>query len=109
MKDVGCDGYLGSLMREDNCRVCGGRNENCNTINGIFNESNLQVGYNDILLIPAGATNILVREEGKGSNNYLGKYFSPEGGYFLICVMQIVFKIMLPNFQQYVIVLVIFI
>ena len=29
-------------------------------------------GYNDVLLIPAGATNIVVREV-KASNNYLGK------------------------------------
>jgi len=72
LQPIGCDGYLGSPKREDNCRQCGGSNENCNTIRGLFNETELQVGYNDILLIPAGATNILVREEGKGSNNYLG-------------------------------------
>jgi hypothetical protein len=30
-------------------------------------------GYNDILLIPAGATNIRVREV-QASNNYLGLY-----------------------------------
>lgn len=30
-------------------------------------------GYNDILLIPQGATNILI-EEIKPSSNYLGKY-----------------------------------
>lgn len=28
-------------------------------------------GYNDVLLIPAGATNIIIRES-KASNNYLG-------------------------------------
>ncbi len=60
-------------MSYDNCRVCGGSNENCNTIDGLFNSSDLVVGYNDILLIPAGATNVLIKEEGKGSNNYLGK------------------------------------
>lgn len=32
-------------------------------------------GYNDILLIPAGATNIQVREV-QASNNYLGLYHS---------------------------------
>lgn len=30
------------------------------------------LGYNDILLIPEGATNIFI-EERKASNNYLGK------------------------------------
>lgn len=34
----------------------------------------LITGYNDILLIPAGATNIKVQET-KASNNYLGNVF----------------------------------
>ncbi|PSN47564.1 hypothetical protein C0J52_19332 [Blattella germanica] len=51
---VGCDMMLGSTAREDNCRECGGDGSS----------------YNDILLIPAGATNIQVREI-KASNNYL--------------------------------------
>lgn len=61
---------LGSNVREDNCRVCGGDGSTCNTVRGRLDMQDLQVGYNDILLIPSGATNILVQEIGP-SNNYL--------------------------------------
>ncbi|XP_042237860.1 papilin-like isoform X4 [Homarus americanus] len=67
---VGCDHILGSSAQEDNCRVCGGDGSTCNTITGDFMQKTLTVGYNDIVLIPAGATNIYV-EEVKASNNYL--------------------------------------
>ena len=33
-------------------------------------------GYNDVLLIPVGATNIVIRER-KPTNNYLGNIISP--------------------------------
>ena len=62
---------LGSDAREDKCRNCGGDGSQCTTVQGVFEQNNMQVGYNDILLIPAGATNILVREA-RPSNNYLG-------------------------------------
>ncbi|XP_023705293.1 papilin isoform X5 [Cryptotermes secundus] len=68
---VGCDMMLGSSAREDRCRECGGDGSSCNTVRGILEmDDDLQVGYNDILLIPAGATNIQVREV-QASNNYL--------------------------------------
>ncbi|CAG5118618.1 unnamed protein product, partial [Candidula unifasciata] len=35
---VGCDGYLGSQVREDNCRVCAGDNSTCKTISGYFDK-----------------------------------------------------------------------
>jgi hypothetical protein len=69
---VGCDGMLGSPAREDSCRICNGDGTSCNTVKGSFDSSNLQVGYNDILLIPPGATNIRIKER-QASNNYLGK------------------------------------
>lgn len=68
---IGCDNKLGSTAREDKCRNCGGTGENCDTFEGTFFDNNLQVGYNDILLIPAGATNIVIKEVTQ-SNNYLG-------------------------------------
>ncbi|XP_075221688.1 proteoglycan-like sulfated glycoprotein papilin isoform X2 [Lycorma delicatula] len=67
---VGCDMMLGSPAREDKCRECGGDNSGCTTFSGILHNDHLQVGYNDILLIPAGAINIKIREV-KTSNNYL--------------------------------------
>ncbi|ODM97201.1 Papilin [Orchesella cincta] len=78
---VGCDGILGSRKRQDKCRVCGGDGSNCNTVQGIFDSNELQVGYNDVLLIPAGATNILVRET-QATNNYLA-IRNTSGHYYL--------------------------
>ncbi|XP_065345733.1 papilin-like [Cloeon dipterum] len=63
---VGCDLFLGSSLREDKCRDCGGDNSGCITISEIISFetdlSDVERGYNDLLLIPAGATNIFVRE-----------------------------------------------
>ncbi|KAG8262319.1 hypothetical protein J6590_054750 [Homalodisca vitripennis] len=67
---VGCDHMLGSSAREDQCRECGGDGSSCNTVQGILENDDLQVGYNDLMLIPAGATNIRIQEI-KPSNNYL--------------------------------------
>jgi hypothetical protein len=61
---------LGSNVKEDKCRVCGGDGSSCRTVEGVFDLDNLQVGYNDILLIPAGATNIKINER-FATNNYL--------------------------------------
>ncbi|KAK9688591.1 ADAM-TS Spacer 1 [Popillia japonica] len=67
---VGCDMMLGSNAREDQCRVCEGDGTTCNTMHGLLDMQDLQVGYNDILLIPSGAVNIKVWEADR-SNNYL--------------------------------------
>jgi len=72
---VGCDKELGSSKREDKCRICGGDGSGCTTVPGLFDLNDLTVGYNDILLVPKGATNILIRET-TPSNNYLGKYWA---------------------------------
>jgi papilin len=61
---------LGSPAREDKCRKCQGDGASCKTVNGLLDMNNLQVGYNDILLIPQGATNILIQERSP-SNNYI--------------------------------------
>lgn len=79
---------LGSSAKEDKCRVCGGNGTACNTIVGLLDMQDMQpgtviamswcdwlhcfvAGYNDVLLMPAGATNVRV-EEIAPSNNYLG-------------------------------------
>ncbi|XP_055949336.1 papilin-like [Argiope bruennichi] len=67
---VGCDMMLGSDVKEDKCQECGGDGSNCKTIEGVFDLKNLQVGYNDIILIPTGATSIKIKEL-EPSNNYL--------------------------------------
>ncbi|XP_077523484.1 papilin-like [Amblyomma americanum] len=67
---VGCDKMLGSDAVEDKCRVCRGDGSSCNTNEGVFDPGDLKIGYNDILRIPTGATNIKI-EEKLPTNNYL--------------------------------------
>ncbi|KAH9375113.1 hypothetical protein HPB48_019072 [Haemaphysalis longicornis] len=66
---VGCDKMLGSDAVEDKCRKCRGDGTSCSTIEGVFDLDNLEVGYNDILLIPTGATNIRIEEKFPTNNN----------------------------------------
>uniref|UniRef100_A0A182T0M5 ADAM_spacer1 domain-containing protein n=1 Tax=Anopheles maculatus TaxID=74869 RepID=A0A182T0M5_9DIPT len=67
---VGCDMMLGSEAKEDKCRICRGDGSSCKTVSGLLDANNLQVGYNDLVLIPSGATNVLISERAP-SNNYL--------------------------------------
>ncbi|XP_035782943.1 papilin-like isoform X2 [Anopheles albimanus] len=67
---VGCDMMLGSQAKEDKCRVCRGDGSSCKTVSGVLDQTNLQVGYNDLLLVPTGATNVVINERAP-SNNYL--------------------------------------
>lgn len=36
---VGCDKVLGSDVREDRCRICGGDGSSCVSVEGLFNDS----------------------------------------------------------------------
>ncbi|KAJ4943326.1 hypothetical protein JOQ06_005829, partial [Pogonophryne albipinna] len=38
-KHVGCDRVLGSDVREDRCRICGGDGSSCDSVEGLFNDS----------------------------------------------------------------------
>uniref|UniRef100_A0A8C9XZH5 ADAM metallopeptidase with thrombospondin type 1 motif, 10 n=1 Tax=Sander lucioperca TaxID=283035 RepID=A0A8C9XZH5_SANLU len=38
-KHVGCDRVLGSDVREDRCRICGGDGSRCMSVEGLFNDS----------------------------------------------------------------------
>ena len=59
---VGCDGLLGSTTEEDKCRVCGGDGSGCETVNAVIKDEDFKMGYNDLSMIPPGATNILISE-----------------------------------------------
>ncbi|XP_028855606.1 A disintegrin and metalloproteinase with thrombospondin motifs 10 isoform X3 [Denticeps clupeoides] len=61
-KHVGCDRILGSDIREDRCRVCGGDGSNCEVIEGDFNESLPKGGYEEVVRIPKGSVFIYVQE-----------------------------------------------
>ena len=71
---------LGSDIQEDLCRICGGDGRDCNTVSGLLDNKDLQKGYEDLALIPAGATNIRITET-KTSNNYLA--LRNDSAYFL--------------------------
>lgn len=78
---VGCDMMLGSEAREDKCGRCSGDGTSCRTTTGQLNANDMQMGYNDVLLIPAGATNIYIKEA-MPSNNYLAVR-NASGNYYL--------------------------
>ncbi|KAI1882299.1 hypothetical protein AGOR_G00249250 [Albula goreensis] len=59
-RQAGCDHVLNSKAKNDKCGVCGGDNSSCRTLTGTFN--NAQYGYNIVVRIPAGATNIDIRQ-----------------------------------------------
>ncbi|MBN3308697.1 ATS9 metalloproteinase, partial [Amia calva] len=65
-RQAGCDHVLNSKARRDKCGVCGGDNSSCKTVAGTFNTVNY--GYNVVVHIPSGATNIDVRQ-----HSYSGK------------------------------------
>ncbi|XP_061384586.1 papilin isoform X3 [Danaus plexippus] len=79
---VGCDMMLGSNAREDKCRQCRGNGTNCHTVSGLLDTDDLRKGYNDMLLIPQGATNIFI-EEVRESNNYLALRAKQDNVYYL--------------------------
>ena len=61
--------------------MCGGDGSGCETVTGVMRDQDLKMGYNDMSMIPVGATNILITEM-KASNNYLALRNS-SGHYFL--------------------------
>ncbi|KAL7833513.1 hypothetical protein AOLI_G00284730 [Acnodon oligacanthus] len=67
----GCDLVFGSQQQEDACMVCGGQNTTCLHHHSVY-QSNSQefgpFGYNEVTMIPAGATHIRVTDNSK---NYL--------------------------------------
>ncbi|RXM91304.1 A disintegrin and metalloproteinase with thrombospondin motifs 9 [Acipenser ruthenus] len=83
-RQAGCDHVLNSKARRDKCGVCGGDNSSCKTVSGTFNT--VSYGYNIVVRIPSGATNVDVRQHsysGKPEDdNYLA--FSNSRGEFLL-------------------------
>ncbi|XP_066495448.1 A disintegrin and metalloproteinase with thrombospondin motifs 15 [Tiliqua scincoides] len=91
---AGCDGKLGSKKKFDKCGVCGGDGKSCKKVSGLFTKP--MHGYNFVVLIPAGASNIDIRQRGyKGlvsDDNYLavknghGKYLL--NGHFIVSAVE---------------------
>ncbi|XP_060766580.1 A disintegrin and metalloproteinase with thrombospondin motifs 9-like isoform X3 [Neoarius graeffei] len=72
-RQAGCDHILNSKARRDKCGVCGGDNSSCKTVAGTLNT--VHYGYNLVVRIPSGATNIDVRQHSYSAkpedDNYL--------------------------------------
>ncbi|XP_064186122.1 A disintegrin and metalloproteinase with thrombospondin motifs 10 [Anguilla rostrata] len=61
-KHVGCDRILGSDVREDRCRTCGGDGSGCEVIEGVFNDSLPEGGYEEVVRVPKGSVFIHIQE-----------------------------------------------
>ncbi|KAI6051147.1 ADAMTS-like protein 4 isoform X1 [Marmota monax] len=66
----GCDGILGSGKRPDGCGVCGGDGSTCRLISGNLTDRGGPLGYQKILWIPAGASQLQIAQH-RPSSNYL--------------------------------------
>ncbi|NWR29159.1 PPN protein, partial [Tachuris rubrigastra] len=77
---VGCDNMLESDKKEDKCLQCGGDGTTCYGVKGTFDVTSLPKGYNQIFIIPMGATSIQVKEVMPSRNflavkNVRGEYY----------------------------------
>ncbi|KAM7156010.1 papilin isoform 4-T4 [Molossus nigricans] len=78
---VGCDHKLDSSKQEDKCLQCGGDGTTCYPVTGTFDANDLSRGYNQILIVPVGATSVHI-EEVAASRNFLAVK-SVQGEYYL--------------------------
>ncbi|XP_074765729.1 papilin isoform X1 [Athene noctua] len=77
---VGCDNMLESAKKEDKCLKCGGDGSTCYGVKGTFDVPSLPKGYNQIFIIPVGATSIQIKEVMPSRNflavkNVRGEYY----------------------------------
>ncbi|NXF42513.1 PPN protein, partial [Oceanites oceanicus] len=77
---VGCDNMLESAKEEDKCLQCGGDGSTCYGVKGTFDVPSLPKGYNQIFIIPVGATSIRIKEVMPSRNflavkNVRGEYY----------------------------------
>ncbi|KAM8854448.1 A disintegrin and metalloproteinase with thrombospondin motifs 15-like [Synchiropus picturatus] len=59
---AGCDGKLDSKKKFDKCGVCSGDNQGCKKVSGMFSKP--IHGYNFVVTLPVGASNIDIRQRG---------------------------------------------
>ncbi|KAJ0062861.1 hypothetical protein NL108_008148, partial [Boleophthalmus pectinirostris] len=69
-KRLGCDNMLESSQQEDPCLQCGGNGQTCRQVKSTFSTRDLPNGYNQMFIIPVGATTISIRES-VATRNYL--------------------------------------
>ncbi|KAM3616433.1 uncharacterized protein V6R79_017746 [Siganus canaliculatus] len=59
---AGCDRKLESNRKFDRCGVCGGDNQSCKKVSGMFTKP--IHGYNFVVTLPVGASNVDIRQRG---------------------------------------------
>ncbi|KAJ8984117.1 hypothetical protein NQ317_017326 [Molorchus minor] len=70
----GCDNKLESKMALDDCGICGGDNSHCQEISGTYNKPAESSGYNKVLRIPRGSSNLNITQDSYSyttDDNYL--------------------------------------
>lgn len=84
---AGCDRVLDSTSALDLCGVCGGDGSSCKKVAGVHNDRPRQPGYSAVLRIPAGSSNLDIRQHShNGSSkddNYLALVDTATGHYIL--------------------------
>lgn len=81
---AGCDRVIGSNKKFDKCGICGGNGSTCKKVSGTFTKS--RPGYHDVITIPAGATNIEVKQRNTRGSMHDGSYLAvkaADGTYIL--------------------------
>ncbi|XP_076867970.1 A disintegrin and metalloproteinase with thrombospondin motifs 8 [Brachyhypopomus gauderio] len=81
---AGCDQVIGSNLKLDKCGICGGDGSSCRKISGSLNKATF--GYNDIVTVPTGATNIDVKQRSHRGIRHDGNYLAvkaEDGTYIL--------------------------
>ncbi|XP_076367645.1 A disintegrin and metalloproteinase with thrombospondin motifs 9-like isoform X2 [Tachypleus tridentatus] len=73
-QNAGCDRVLGSNKTLDRCGICGGDNTTCRTVYGHYNE--FKYGYNSVVMIPAGASNIEILQRGYQNSHQDDNYLA---------------------------------
>lgn len=87
-RKAGCDNELDSDATIDKCGVCKGRNDSCVDKIGAFTRSQLVKNiktphYYDLLLIPVGASNIVLEQHGYSNDNNYIALMDDSGNYLL--------------------------
>ncbi|XP_063304319.1 A disintegrin and metalloproteinase with thrombospondin motifs 1 [Pelobates fuscus] len=81
---AGCDRVIGSSKKFDKCGICGGNGSTCKKVSGTY--SNARPGYHDVVTIPAGATNIEVKQRNNRGSRHDGSFLAikaTDGSYVL--------------------------
>ncbi|XP_076130734.1 A disintegrin and metalloproteinase with thrombospondin motifs 8 [Alosa pseudoharengus] len=81
---AGCDQVIGSNLRFDKCGICGGDGSSCRKITGALNKATY--GYNDVVTIPSGATNIDIKQRSHRGIKHDGNYLAikKEDGQYIL-------------------------